>query len=108
MRGTHTYRWCQNDEYRRSQSEDRTVIREITGCLKEGNADDKGRVVVPLALKGPVASPSWSFATDVIAKMGERALRCEATKALQKNLPANIPENLGKEIDKQLKGLFGH
>lgn len=80
----------------------------LSGCLKEGNADDRGRVVVPLSLKGPITSPSWSFATDVIAKMGEKALRCEAAKVLQKQIPVNIPGNLGDEIGKKLKDLLGH
>lgn len=80
----------------------------FSGCLKEGNSDEKGRVVVPLTLRGPITSPSWSFATDVIAKMGEKALRCEAVKALQKQIPQNIPGNLGDEIGKKLKDLLGH
>lgn len=80
----------------------------ISGCLKEGNSDDKGRLVVPLALKGPITSPSWSFATDVLAQMGARALRCEAVKALQKQIPVNIPGNVGDEIGKKLKDLLGH
>jgi hypothetical protein len=80
----------------------------LTGCIKEGNSDEKGRVVVPLALKGPVTSPSWSFATDVLAKMGEKALRCEAVKALQKQLPINLPNGVGDEIGKKLKDLLGH
>jgi hypothetical protein len=80
----------------------------LTGCIKEGNSDEKGRVVVPLALKGPVTSPSWSFATDVIGKMGAKALRCEAVKALQKQLPVDLPAGVGDEIGKKLKDLLGH
>jgi hypothetical protein len=72
----------------------------ISGCIKEGNADEKGRVVVPVALKGPIDSPSWQIATNVILKMGEKALICEATKALQS-------PQVEDAIKKGLNGLFG-
>lgn len=76
----------------------------FTGCIKEGNSDDKGRVVVPVALRGNVTSPSWNIAGEVLSKMGQKALKCEAVKAIQKNIPEQIPGDLGKA----LKGILGN
>jgi hypothetical protein len=77
----------------------------LTGCLKEGNADNKGRVVVPVSLKGNATSPSssWSIATNVLTEMGKKALKCEGMKALKSNVGDAVPGELGKA----LKGILG-
>ncbi len=74
----------------------------LNGCFKEGNADGSGRLIVPITLEGPVTKPSWTFATDTIARMVGRTARCEAVKAIKQNLPDNLGEGAGQVI----KGLL--
>jgi hypothetical protein len=81
------------------------------GCLKEANQDKQGRFEVPLSLKGSVTSPSWSMATDLVTKLGEKALKCEANKFLkgkQNELQDKLKKGLQDGLKKGLQDLFGH
>ena len=82
------------------------VQNQIRGCIGEGNSDDKGRLIVPLAIKGDVMKPGFSILTDVVGKLAGRALECEKNKLIDK-VKKDGAEGLKKELNKTLKGLFG-
>ncbi len=78
----------------------------IKGCLLEGNADAKGRLVLPIALKGNLLKPQFSMVTDTSNKLAGRALECEKRKFIDK-VKADGGESLKKEGEKLLKGILG-
>jgi hypothetical protein len=79
----------------------------LTGCLLEGNADNKGRMVIPLAVKGDLLSPSFSIVSDLVTKIGGKALQCESKKLVEK-LKTEGKEKLEKDLKKTLKNIFGN
>lgn len=79
----------------------------ITGCILEGNADNKGRMVVPLAVKGDLMSPSLSIVSDLIGKLGGKALQCESKKLVEK-LKTEGKDKLEKDLKKTLKNILGN
>lgn len=78
----------------------------VKGCLLEGNADAKGRLVVPVALKGNLMQPQISMLTDTAGKLAGRALECEKNKLIEK-VKKDGGESLRKEGEKLLKGILG-
>ncbi len=78
----------------------------VKGCLAEGNADAKGRFVVPLALRGSMHQPKLSLVSDLAGKLAARALECEKNKLIEKAKKEGV-KSLQKEAVKALKGIFG-
>lgn len=78
----------------------------IKGCFLEGNADVKGRLIVPIAIKGNLMQPQLSMVTDTATKLAGRSLECESKKLLEK-VKADGGESLKKEGEKLLKGILG-
>ncbi|MBX3022724.1 MAG: hypothetical protein KF799_13710 [Bdellovibrionales bacterium] len=83
------------------------VQDQVKGCLAEGNSDAKGRLVVPLALKGDAMKPGFSILSDVAGRLAGRALECEKSKLVDK-VKKQGGEAVKKELGKALKGLFGN
>ncbi|MGE3682598.1 MAG: hypothetical protein AB7G93_12805 [Bdellovibrionales bacterium] len=79
---------------------------QVKGCLLEGNSDTEGRMVIPIAIKGQLTSPSYSLLSDTASKLAAKALECESKKLVDK-VKKEGAEKLGKEVDKALKGIFG-
>lgn len=79
----------------------------ITGCLLEGNSDNKGRMVIPLAVKGDLMSPSFSIVSDLIGKLGGKAIQCESKKLVEK-LKTEGKDKLEKDLKKTLKNILGN
>lgn len=82
------------------------VNPDVKGCLLEGNADDKGRLVVPLAIKGNLMQPELSMVSDTAAKLAGKALECEKTKIVDQ-FKKDGGKKLEQEAKKVLKGLLG-
>lgn len=82
------------------------VQDKIRGCIGEGNSDDMGRLIVPLAIKGDLMKPGFSILTDVVGKLAGRALECEKNKLIDK-VKKDGAEGLKKELNKALKGILG-
>jgi hypothetical protein len=78
----------------------------VKGCVLEGNSDDQGRLVVPLAIQGNLMKPSVSLLRDVAGKLAAKALACEGDKLVDK-----IKQDGGKAVEKEakklLQGIFG-
>ncbi len=79
----------------------------VKGCLLEGNADAKGRLVVPIAIKGNLMQPQMSMVTDTAGKLAGRLLECEKNKLIEK-VKKDGGESLRKEGEKLLKGILGN
>ncbi len=83
----------------------------IKGCFLDGNKDEKGRLQVPVALKGNLMEPSLSVVSDLVLKMGARTLACEQKRAFEEKLGRHLKPDLRKKIEegvgKKLEGLFG-
>lgn len=77
------------------------------GCIKEANQDSRGRFHVPLVLKGAIQAPSWDVAGDLLRTLGEKALKCEARKFIDKQRD-NLQNNIKDGLKKGLKNLLGH
>ena len=80
---------------------------QIQGCLLEGNSDAKGRMVIPVAIKGDLMHPGFSTLSDLVGKLGGRALECEKKKLVEK-FTRDGGKQLEGELKKHLKGLFGN
>ncbi len=80
---------------------------QVTGCWLEGNADDRGRMVIPLSLKGDLMSPGLSILSDLVGKLGAKALQCEQKKLIDK-VKTQGKEQLEKELKKRLKNILGN
>jgi hypothetical protein len=78
----------------------------VKGCALEGNADPKGRMIVPLAIKGNLMQPGLSLLSDVIGKLAGKALECESKKLVEK-VKTEGKQKLQKELNKTLKNLLG-
>lgn len=78
----------------------------VKGCFLEGNADAKGRLIVPFAIKGSLMSPQLSTVADTATKLASRALECEKRKFIDK-VKADGGESLKKEGEKLIKNLLG-
>lgn len=78
----------------------------VRGCALEGNADAKGRLIVPVAIKGNLMQPGVNLLSDVIGKLGAKALECEGKKLVEK-VKADGKEKLEKELKKTLGNLLG-
>jgi hypothetical protein len=83
------------------------VQSQVKGCMAEGNSDDKGRLVVPLAIKGDLMKPGFSLLSDMAGKLAGRALECEKNKLLDR-VKKQGTEDLKKEFNKALKGILGN
>lgn len=79
---------------------------QVKGCMAEGNSDAKGRLIVPLAIKGDMMKPGFSILTDMLSKIAGRALECEKKKVVEK-VKKEGTEALKKELNKAVQGLFG-
>jgi hypothetical protein len=80
---------------------------QVQGCLLEGNADASGRMIIPVALKGDLMHPGLSSLSDLISKLGAKALQCESKKLVEK-VQKEGGQQLEKEVQKQLQNIFGH
>src|SRR5262249_41126330 len=56
---------------------------QVKGCLLEGNSDAKGRMIIPVAIKGNLMQPGLSTLSDLITKLGTKTLQCEVKKQLK-------------------------
>jgi hypothetical protein len=83
------------------------VNPDVKGCLLQGNADDKGRLVVPLALKGNLMQPELSMVSDTVNKLAGKALECEKVKLVEQ-VKKDGGKKLEQEAKKVLKGLLGN
>jgi len=79
----------------------------VKGCLLEGNADGRGRMIVPLAIKGDLMKPGFHLLSDVMGKLAAKAAECEGKRLVEK-VKADGKEQLEKELKKKLKGIFGN
>lgn len=73
----------------------------LKGCILEGNADDQGRLVVPLAIQGDLMKPGVSLLRDVAGKLAAKALACEGGKLVDK-----VKRDGGKAVEKEAKKLL--
>jgi hypothetical protein len=48
----------------------------IRGCLLTGNADAKGRMVIPAAIRGDLKHPSLESLADIVRRLAGRTLQC--------------------------------
>jgi hypothetical protein len=78
---------------------------QVKGCFMEGNADAKGRMVIPLGIKGDLMSPGMSLLSDMAQKLGAKALECEKKKLVEK-VKDEGKQKLEQEGKKLLKKLF--
>lgn len=78
----------------------------VKGCALEGNADPKGRLIVPVAIKGNLMQPGFSLLSDVIGKLASKTLECESKKLVEK-VKAEGKQKLEKELKNTLKNLLG-
>lgn len=79
---------------------------QVQGCLLEGNSDAKGRMAIPVAIKGDLMHPSLSLLSDTVNKLGGRAIECEKKKLVDQ-LQKDGGKKLEEEGKKLLKGIFG-
>lgn len=79
---------------------------QVKGCLLEGNSDAKGRMVIPLAIKGDLMNPGMNMLGDLLGKLGGKALECEQKKLVQKATDEG-KQKLEKELKKTLKNILG-
>jgi hypothetical protein len=64
-------------------------------------------MVIPLAVKGDLMSPSFSIVSDLVTKIGGKALQCESKNLVEK-LKTEGKEKLEKDLKKTLKNIFGN
>ena len=83
------------------------VDAQMKGCVFEANADAKGRLVVPLAIKGDMMNPGMSLISDMVGKIAGRALECEKRKLIDK-IKSDGKEKLEKKLKDSLKGILGN
>jgi hypothetical protein len=79
---------------------------QVKGCLLEGNSDAQGRMIIPVAIRGDLMHPGFSTLSDLVVKLGGRALECEKKKFLDR-VKQGDTKQLGDALKKQLQGLFG-
>ncbi|MCG6868835.1 MAG: AsmA family protein [Gammaproteobacteria bacterium] len=89
-----------------------TVDYTLKLSLTEGSADAK-RVVVPITVKGPFASPSYGLDLEALAR---ETVRQEAEKAISRGIEKAVPQQdiekvlpggMEKPLGDALKGIFG-
>lgn len=80
---------------------------QVQGCLLEGNSDATGRMLIPVAIKGDLMHPGLDSLSDLISKLGSKALACEQKKLIEK-VKKGDTKQLENDIKKGLQGLFGH
>lgn len=78
----------------------------LSGAVAKANADNQGRLVVPMQLKGSLLSPNFSITDATIASMLTKTLEVEAKKALQ-DLGKDGGEKLKQDLKKRLNKVFG-
>jgi len=89
-----------------------TVDYTLKLSLTEGSADAK-RVVVPITVKGPFASPSYgldleALARETVHQEAQKAISREINKAVpQQDIEKVLPGGLEKPLGDALKGIFG-
>ncbi len=79
---------------------------QVKGCLLEGNSDAQGRMLIPVAIKGDLMHPGFSLISDMIGKLGGKALQCEQKKLVER-VKVEGTKKLEEEVKKKLQGLFG-
>lgn len=80
---------------------------QVKGCLAEGNSDPKGRLIVPLAIRGDLMKPGFSLLSDTLQKLAGRALECEKKKLIDRVQKEGV-DGLKKQLGDTLKGIFGN
>ena len=83
------------------------VNPQAKGCVMEGNSDDQGRLIVPIALKGNLMKPEVNMVTDMVNKLVGRALECEKKKIVEQ-IKKDGGKKLESEAKKVLKGILGN
>lgn len=82
------------------------ATQQVKGCLIEGNSDAAGRMVIPMAIKGDLMHPGLAAISDMVGKIGAKALSCEQQKLLDR-VKKDGTKQIEDEVKKKLKGFFG-
>jgi hypothetical protein len=77
----------------------------VEGCLLQGNQDEKGRMKIPLIIKGPLTSPSYAALSGIAEKLLGKAVECEKNKFIEK-AKTDGKKKLESEGKKLLKNLL--
>lgn len=80
---------------------------QVQGCLLEGNRDDQGRMVIPVAFKGDLMQPGLATLSDMLVSLGSKALQCEQKKLVEQ-VKKDGAKQIESEVKKGLESLFGH
>lgn len=79
------------------------------GAVAAANADESGRLVVPLQIRGNVLNPEFSFASTTLKSMAAKTIEKEAEslKSRARTELEKAKDKAGDDLKKKIKGLLG-